>query len=629
MLSIFIIECNLHTLDLMEVTMRRQRSIHNQMVLRIVLTVTIALTVIYMCSYDAIRTTIHHNTQMYLNTHAEMAVHEMEVIIERQKLMVETLASLLSGAYQQEEPFKEIDYLIEAYAEQSVELIHSYWFVAESDYQDQGRLFTWYGLDAAGDLINYGQDYSIDPSLAHYRGNLTYNYYHGAVEEGGIYVSDPYMGDFSKLPLISISIPLYDEHQQLIGVAGVDMYFQAYYDHLMSLNIEPNGSMVLVSNDGRQLFEAVSRNNKVDTSHAIDEHTQAMLKQAIDSSDGTTFLYDEEKNRYYHILAFNEKAWNVVMITPADDIGHVMNRVFTISLITLIIFVAAVYYFVQLWVNRLITKPIQQLVDLASRVEAGDYSQPVDMKMDNEWGQLADHMNGMLLTLDHQEKLEQEMKRMSSLKVVGEMAAALSHEIRNPLTTVRGFLQLLRNRPEYEKEHVYFDTMIEEILRANTIITEYLSLCQNKLSVFQMHSLNDIIEQISPLSQAAAVERCQHIVYELQTLPMITLDQKEIRQLLHNLIRNGLEAMIEYQTLHIRTYPLEQEVVLEIKDEGIGFDPVILKQAGTPFLTNKSDGTGLGLAICYRIVERHKGHIRIESKPGETIVYVYFPMNGC
>ncbi|WP_312472237.1 response regulator [Neobacillus sp.] len=208
--------------------------------------------------------------------------------------------------------------------------------------------------------------------------------------------------------------------------------------------------------------------------------------------------------------------------------------------------------------------------------------------------------------------MEREMSRLDRLNLIGEMAAGIAHEIRNPMTTVSGFLQVARsNREGLPKEIV--DLMLEELSRANSIITEFLNLAKNKVSDKKIQNLNTIIEALFPLIQAEALRSRKQAVLDLHDCPNISVDEKEIRQLILNIVLNGLDSMSSGGQLTIKTYAEEQAVILEIKDQGIGISSEILEKIGTPFFTTKENGTGLGLAICYSVAERHQADIDIET----------------
>lgn len=221
-------------------------------------------------------------------------------------------------------------------------------------------------------------------------------------------------------------------------------------------------------------------------------------------------------------------------------------------------------------------------------------------------------------------RLDNEIARLDRLNLVGEMAAGIGHEIRNPMTTVRGFLQMLSEKADCARYADYFSLMIEELDRANSIITEFLSLAKNKAVEFKTQDLNRIIKVIMPLISADAMVTDNDIEVELGDVPKLLLDEKEIRQLLLNLVRNGLEAMSPGGSLAIKTFCEGGEVVLAVTDHGKGIGPDVLEKIGTPFYTTKENGTGLGLAVCYSIAARHKAAVTVDTGPTGTTFYVRF-----
>lgn len=224
--------------------------------------------------------------------------------------------------------------------------------------------------------------------------------------------------------------------------------------------------------------------------------------------------------------------------------------------------------------------------------------------------------------------MQLEMARLDRLNLIGQMAAGIAHEIRNPMTTVRGYLQLLTTKPELQAQCSTFDFMITEIDRVNSIITEFLSLARNKPSELCRQSLNGLLRSLYPLLEADAYTQNKQIVFEPGSTPYIPFNAKEISQLVLNLCRNGLEAMKEQGVLSIRTYLENDHVVLCVQDEGYGIPCEYREKLGTPFFTTKENGTGLGLASCYNIAERHNAKIDIESGPGGTTFFVRFPLKN-
>lgn len=223
-----------------------------------------------------------------------------------------------------------------------------------------------------------------------------------------------------------------------------------------------------------------------------------------------------------------------------------------------------------------------------------------------------------------EERFKNELARLDRLSIVGEMAAGIGHEIRNPMTTVRGFLQMLGSKVEIANYKEYFDIMISELDRANLIITEFLGMAKNKQADLKSQNLNEIINKITPLISADANYSEMFLKIETGDIPDMLLDEKEIRQLIFNLVRNGFEAMSPGGELTITTCWDNGDVVLSVKDQGRGIPHETLDKIGTTFYTTKESGTGLGLATCRSIAARHRAKIEVNSCPGETIFHVRF-----
>ena len=233
----------------------------------------------------------------------------------------------------------------------------------------------------------------------------------------------------------------------------------------------------------------------------------------------------------------------------------------------------------------------------------------------------------LFLDLTAIRQMQIEMNRLDQLNLVGEMAIGIGHEIRNPMTTVRGYLQILRGKEHYQKEYELIDLMIEELDRANEIITESLSLAKNKMVERKPLNINSILKSVFPLLKTNAIINGKGINLTLEEIPDLLMDEKEIRQLVFNLVNNALESSPADKNVEIRTYMEYDEVVLAVRDQGQGIDQETLKNLGKPFFTTKEYGTGLGLAICYGIATRHNAKIDVDSNSNGTTFLVRFKEN--
>ncbi|MDN8593282.1 ATP-binding protein [Paenibacillus sp. 11B] len=219
------------------------------------------------------------------------------------------------------------------------------------------------------------------------------------------------------------------------------------------------------------------------------------------------------------------------------------------------------------------------------------------------------------------EMLRSELDNVDRLSLVGQMAASITHEVRNPMAVVRGFLQLMQEKSPESLDH-YYRIVLEELDRANSIINDFLSLAQNRIAEKEESQLHDIIHELSPLLWADANLRGQSIEFMLaHDVPKLHLNSKEIKQVVLNLARNGMEAMNEKGVLTLETRLVDDTVELCVRDTGPGIPRVKKEKLFEPFFTTKAKGTGLGLSMCLSIVERHNGTITVESEEGQGTTF--------
>lgn len=225
-----------------------------------------------------------------------------------------------------------------------------------------------------------------------------------------------------------------------------------------------------------------------------------------------------------------------------------------------------------------------------------------------------------------QNHYDQELTRLERLNLLGEMAATVGHEVRNPMTTVRGFLQMLQLKSLDSEDCLYYNLMIEELDRANAIITEFLSVARGKGVDLKAQCLTTIISALHPMIHSQAVMKDLNLVIDMGNPPQLMLDENEIRQMVLNLAYNGLDSMNPGGTLTIGTRLDECEVTLYVRDQGSGIAPEHLDKIRTPFYTTKENGTGLGLPVCYSIAARHGARLEIDTGPRGTTISIHFPI---
>ncbi|MCY7789102.1 two-component sensor histidine kinase KinC, partial [Bacillus inaquosorum] len=224
------------------------------------------------------------------------------------------------------------------------------------------------------------------------------------------------------------------------------------------------------------------------------------------------------------------------------------------------------------------------------------------------------------------ERLARESQKLS---ITSELAAGIAHEVRNPLTSVSGFLQIMKT--QYPDRKGYFDIIFSEIKRIDLVLSELLLLAKPQAVTFKTHQLNEILKQVTTLLDTNAI--LSNIVIEKNFEEtdgcIINGDENQLKQVFINIIKNGIEAMPKGGVVTISTAKTASHAVISVKDEGNGMPQEKLKQIGKPFYSTKEKGTGLGLAICLRILKEHDGELKIESEAGKGSVFqVVLPLTS-
>ena len=194
----------------------------------------------------------------------------------------------------------------------------------------------------------------------------------------------------------------------------------------------------------------------------------------------------------------------------------------------------------------------------------------------------------------------EELRTLEKLKIVSDIAASISHEVRNPLTVTRGFIQLLRDPIlSEEKKNLYITLSLNELDRAESIITDYLTFAKPSLNNVELLELNKELDYIIKVVTPYATMRNVHIEVNKDYLITIYGDAQKLHQCLINIIKNGIEAMEQGGLLQINLKEVKDHALIKIKDSGKGMDAEQVNRLGTPFYSTKEKGTGLGtMVVC-------------------------------
>lgn len=230
-------------------------------------------------------------------------------------------------------------------------------------------------------------------------------------------------------------------------------------------------------------------------------------------------------------------------------------------------------------------------------------------------------------------QIEQSALQNDKLAMLGKIAAAIAHEIRNPLTSIRGFIQLLRPYLLEVGKEEYARIILTEIDRANDIIYEFLNSSKPSAPMKQATSIDHLIREVVMLTESESLLRnCEITVESCQEESIVSIDIKQVKQVILNLLKNSLDAVEEVQNerrgrIDILLSNDGQYVRIIIKDNGKGMDKSTMSRLFDPFFTTKQEGTGLGLSVSYRIIRNHGGTIRVDSQVGSgTEFSIYLPL---
>ena len=225
--------------------------------------------------------------------------------------------------------------------------------------------------------------------------------------------------------------------------------------------------------------------------------------------------------------------------------------------------------------------------------------------------------------------LDQHMQRTDKLAVVGKVAAGVAHEIRNPLTTVRGFLQVMMNRVSERKmdeEEEYLRMMVKEVDKVESLVKELLLLSKPHRSARRHCQLGQLVRGLQPLILEQAAEKKVRVEFILaEDIPHVVGDEELLSHVIIQLVENALDVMEVDGQLTVRVCRENHVVRLDVRDTGPGIPYYHMDQVFDAFFTTKEKGTGLGLPICQKIVADHGGEIHVSSKGFGTTFSVLLP----
>jgi PAS domain S-box-containing protein len=225
---------------------------------------------------------------------------------------------------------------------------------------------------------------------------------------------------------------------------------------------------------------------------------------------------------------------------------------------------------------------------------------------------------------------EELIRKSDKLSVVGELAAAVAHEVRNPLTSIKGFLQLLQYKNSEDREKHYYNIMLSEIERINFIVSEFMVLSKPQVITYQNENITTLLMDEITLLETIAIVKNIEITKEFEpNIILVKCERNQIKQVFINILKNAIEAVPNNGRIYIKVTQLKNDSVrIRFIDNGPGIPNNLISRLGEPFYTTKENGTGLGLMVSYKIIKDHRGSINIKSEMNKgTTVDIILPVS--
>lgn len=312
------------------------------------------------------------------------------------------------------------------------------------------------------------------------------------------------------------------------------------------------------------------------------------------------------------------------------------TRIFVISSIAITAFLALT---ISILLIRTVKKPLDSMVDTMLKVEQGDFTVNIEYKGKDEIGRLIESFNSMVDRLDGAKKeLEelhfQQLERADRLASIGEMAAGIAHEIKNPLAGISAAVTIIKDDMSVDDPRsVILGEVVDQVKRLDKTVNDLLFFGKPSNPEFCRVDINDILNTtLKFAAQHRGGARIERVVNLKPDLPPVFADGKQMQQVFLNILLNAYQAMAEGGVLRVTSslvvHDENEYVRVDISDSGSGIPAAILEKIFTPFYTTKAQGTGLGLPICNKLVKLHHGNLLVASsdKTG-TVFTVELPVS--
>jgi signal transduction histidine kinase len=415
-----------------------------------------------------------------------------------------------------------------------------------------------------------------------------------------------------------------DLRQQMVRVARVISQSSYVLNPLILLQMRDviNAEIILFDGQGKILHSTIADAGRTEVA--------ALIRQkGFRPGDTDQPIIDFQGNRYHALirsmtLPGRGEAY-LCLWKPAGESDHLQRRIFAatgwLALAGILAMTLLGYLIV-----RTITLPVEELVGVTGRIAEKDFSQRAVVRGSDEIGMLAASFNRMMDQLQSYERRLVESEKMAT---AGRMAAGLAHEIRNPLTSIKMFVQVLHNRLQGQQDNQQMAAaLLQEIERLERIIAQIVERARPGELQRRRGNINE--QLIELLALAAPSLQAGNIRLESRlcaSLPELRFDPERMKQVFWNLLINSREAMPRGGTIEIASRPVEHGVEISFADSGTGIRDGNVDICFRSFYSTKPDGLGLGLSTSRKIVEKHGGELLLANRAeGGAIATIRLPV---
>jgi signal transduction histidine kinase len=316
-------------------------------------------------------------------------------------------------------------------------------------------------------------------------------------------------------------------------------------------------------------------------------------------------------------------------------LSAVRGFMITSALITLFVLVLSILFLL----SRLINRPMEGLIKTMRKAQGGELTARVILDDTLEFEELGRNFNSMIAKLEKMQQdlkdfHEQQMERVDRFATIGELAASIAHEIKNPIAGIGGAIQIImQDLPKDDHRREIFEEILKQIDRIDRDVKDLLSYARTAEPELAFRDINKVIKQSTLLlHDRASTQHVDVVTHFADGIPKMLIDAKQFQQVLVNLGLNAIEAMSHGGTLLLssskKVHDSKEFVEIQVQDTGKGIPQENLSKIFVPFFTTRHTGTGLGLSISRKIVEQHGGRIEVKTTPDKgTCFTILIPIN--